>query len=256
MTDTLNLHRWGPSGAPTLILLHGLTDDGTAWPDAVRRWRDHYRIVAVDLRGHGRSPRFDDRQLRRSSEVWLTDVLDVLRGLDTPPVVIAHSLGGLLALRAADAEPTLVRGLVLEDPAQPTGHPEPVPEFVAHQEEFLDRFADGGAAEVARMRTETAWRADEIDAWAAGKPLVDRRMIRDALVLGAPEWEAVFDRLSVLTLVLVPRDGEMAPDEGLIDNPLVRIHRLDGVGHCIRRDDPDLYHGLVDPFLAEITASG
>lgn len=256
MSGGLHTRRWGPADAPILMLLHGLTDDGTAWPDAVRRWRDRYRIVAVDLRGHGRSPRFDDEQLRRSSQVWLTDVLDILRTLDEPPVIVGHSLGGLLALRAADTEPGLVRALVLEDPAQPTGHTAPDPDFVAHQEEFLDRFSDGGAAEIARMHDETAWSTDEIDAWAACKPLVDRRMIRDALVLGAPEWEAVFDRLAVPTLVLVPRGGPMAPDERLIGNPLVRIDRLDGVGHCIRRDDPDLYHGLVDPFLSETTASG
>ncbi|HEY5879751.1 MAG TPA: hypothetical protein VIU11_12645 [Nakamurella sp.] len=64
---------------PSLLLLHGLTEAGTAWPDAVRRWENDYRIVAAELRGHGRSPRFDLEQLRSSSEVWLTDVLGVRR---------------------------------------------------------------------------------------------------------------------------------------------------------------------------------
>ena len=37
MTE-LTLHRYGKPGAPTLVLVHGLTEDGTTWPDAVEHW--------------------------------------------------------------------------------------------------------------------------------------------------------------------------------------------------------------------------
>lgn len=80
-------------------------------------------------------------------------------------------------------------------------------------------------------------------------------MIRDGLVLGEPEWGTVFGRLTVPTLVVVPRDGEMTPDERLIGNPLLRIHYVDGVGRCVRRDDPDAFHAVADPFLAQVTAT-
>lgn len=250
----LTVHRWGPPDAPPLLLLHGLSEAGTAWPDAVRRWQHAYRVIAVDLRGHGRSPRFDEADLHRCHELWLSDVLHLLPTLDRPPILVAHSLGGLLALRAAAAEPRLVRGLVLEDPAEPTGHTVPDPAFVAHQERFLDSFADGGESERARMRVESRWPVDEIDAWAACKPLVDRRMIRHGLTLGEPVWEPLFDRLTVPTLLMLPVNSIMAPDEARIANPLVRFHRVDGVGHCVRRDDPDAYHAVVDPFLAVVTS--
>ena len=36
-----------------------------------------------------------------------------------------------------------------------------------------------------------------------------------------------------------------------ISNPLVRLVLIDGVGHCVRRDAPETYHGLVDPFIEE-----
>ncbi len=175
----LTVHEWGPPDAPPIVLLHGLTEAGTAWPDAVRRWRSSYRVIAPDLRGHGGSPRFDESDLSRCHELWLADVLRLLSGLVTRPAVVGHSLGGLLALRAADAAPTLVRCLVLEDPAKPTGVLDAG--FIAHQERFLDSFADGGHAEQARMRVESGWPADEIESWAACKAQVDRRMIRHGL---------------------------------------------------------------------------
>jgi len=250
VTD-LRLHQFGPDGAPTLLLLHGLTEAGTAWPDAVRRWRGRWRVVAVDLRGHGASPRFTADQHPRSYQVWLDDVLGVLRELPDRPILVGHSLGGLFALRAAAAVPDLVRGVVLEDPARPTGDVEPDPDLVAAQERFLDAFADGTAAEKARMRTDSGWTADEIEAWADCKPLVDRGMIRSGMTLGEADWPDLFDRLVLPTLVVVPESSDMAPKDGEVANPFVSVARIPGVGHCVRRDDPDAYHALVDPFLAE-----
>ena len=43
----------------------------------------------------------------------------------------------------------------------------------------------------------------------------------------------------------------MAPDPSEVTNPLVRLVLLDGVGHCVRRDAPEAYHGLVDPIIEE-----
>lgn len=251
----LTVHHWGPPDAPPIVLLHGLTEAGTAWPDAVGRWQPTYRLIAPDLRGHGHSPRFDQRDLHRCHERWLDDVLELLSGLPTPPVIVAHSLGGLLALRAAVDSPSLVRGLVLEDPAKPTGHAIPDPDFVAHQEAFLDSFVDGGDRQRVRIRAESRWAPDEIDAWAAAKPLVDRSMIRHGLALGDAAWESLFDRLSVPTILVLPVTSEMAPDEGRIANPLVCVHRIDEAGHCVRRDDPASYHTVVDPFLAAVRSS-
>lgn len=250
----LQRYSWGETSNPTIVLLHGLTDAGTTWPDAVRRWQGGYHLIAVDLRGHGRSPRFEPDQLTRCYQWWLSDTLDLLSTLDSAPVVVGHSLGGLFALRAAAARPELVRGLVLEDPARPPGAPTPDPEFVAMNEAFLDSFADGGQTQRDRMRAESRWAADEIDQWAASKPLVDRAMIHDGLTLGDGTWEPVFNGLTVPTLLVAPTDSPMAPDPALITNPLVQQVRLDGVGHTVRRDDAQAYHAVVDPFLAAVTA--
>lgn len=50
------MHRYGTPEAPTVLLVHGLTEAGTAWLDLVTRWGQRFDIVAPDLRGHGKSP--------------------------------------------------------------------------------------------------------------------------------------------------------------------------------------------------------
>ncbi len=250
----IKVREYGTPGRPTIVLVHGLTEAGTCWPDAVARWGDNWHILAVDQRGHGESPRFGAAELSQAPDVWEADLAGVLTGLDTPPVVVGHSLGGLMALRVGAHQPHLMRALVLEDPARPLGAWTPSAEFTAAQEEFLDRFATPAMvdAERARMRVESHWTPDEIDAWAASKPLVDRVMVRRGLFLGDPDLAACLARLTVPTLLIAPEDGEMAPEPGDIPNDLVGQAFVPGVGHCVRRDDPAAYHAVVDAFLAAL----
>jgi len=248
----LTIHRYGNPNARTAVLVHGLTEAGTTWPDLVVHWADDWHVLAPDLRGHGQSPRFTQDELATAPEVQLADIIAVLDAQPEPVVLVGHSLGGLLALRAAIARPDRVWALVLEDPARPTGGRTPDPGFVAQNEDFLDAMADQ-PGEVARMLRTSSWSRAEIDAWAACKPLVDREYIRRGLYLGDDAWEELFDALRVPTLLLVPVDAPMAPRQEELHNDLVQTVVVPGAGHCVRRDQPATYLQALDAFLAEVT---
>lgn len=246
----LTLHRHGEASAPTMLLVHGLTDDGTCWPDAVAHWQADWHIVAVDQRGHGTSPRFAPDELPRAPDVLTDDLIEVLRSLPEPPVLIGHSLGGLVSARAAARAPELVRALVTEDPAKPSGHWQSNPQISAEQIRFVETATADPEAELARMRRETPWTETELLPWARAKAHVDRRYLREGLFLGDAAWESLFDALRVPTLIVVPEGGPMAPDPRLIGNPLVRYRVIAGAGHCVRRDRPDAFYRCVDDFLS------
>ena len=123
----------GPDGAPTLVLLHGITGSAVSLAEAIDHWVGRgYRVLAVDARGHGLSPRWTQARLERAGEVLVEDLVAVLEdletasrgraalGLSTPPapVVIGHSMGAATAMVAAGRRPDLVSGVVLEDPAR------------------------------------------------------------------------------------------------------------------------------------------
>lgn len=252
VVQPLTIHRYGDPGAAPLVLVHGLTDAGTAWPSLIRHWGDRWDVHAPDLRGHGLSPRFTEDQLAVAPDVMLADVVALLEAMPEPAALVGHSLGGLLALRAALVRPELVRALVVEDPAKPAGNT-PDAAFVAAQEVFLDSMSDP-AEHVQRMLTETSWSHDEVEAWAACKPLVDREYIRRGLFLGDPAWQELFDRLTVPTLLVVPPTSDMAPRPEDLHNDLVTTEVVPGSGHCVRRDQSARYHQAVDDFLARAWA--
>jgi len=108
---------------PLLLLLHGLSVDGSVWQAVARRLYPAYSIVAADLRGHG----YSDHPDRGYDAVdYAGDVAELLDGIvvATGPIdVLGHSLGVLAALGAAALRGEHVRRLVLEDP--PLGGPGP-----------------------------------------------------------------------------------------------------------------------------------
>jgi len=247
----LTIHRYGSLNARTVVLVHGLTEAGTTWPDMVGHWGDNWHVLAPDLRGHGQSPRFTKDELDAAPEVMLADVVAILDAQAEPVALIGHSLGGLLALRAAVARPDKIWALVLEDPAQPAAGRTPEPGFVAEIEEFLDTMADQ-PGQMARMQRDSHWSIAEIHAWAGCKPLVDRAYVRDGTYLGDDAWEELFNALRMPTLLLVPTDAPMAPRQEALHNDLVRTLVVPDAGHCVRRDQPARYLRAVDEFLSEV----
>jgi pimeloyl-ACP methyl ester carboxylesterase len=102
---------WGNPDAPPLILVHGGLDNCRSWDWVAREFREHWHVIAPDLRGHGDSAWSQDGAYSFDSFIYdLAELIHVL-GLDKAWVV-AHSLGGNIALRFAGVYPEKVAKLV------------------------------------------------------------------------------------------------------------------------------------------------
>jgi pimeloyl-ACP methyl ester carboxylesterase len=73
---------------------------------------DRHLVIAVDLLGHGASPVPDD-PAEYTRDRALADIDELLAGLDQPPLLVGHSLGGYLALAHAATRPDSSRGVVV-----------------------------------------------------------------------------------------------------------------------------------------------
>ena len=104
------------SGSP-VICIHGLAASLHDWDDLLPALSaSGYHGYALDLLGHGESPKPDSRSYKtkwvlKHLEAWIDSL-----NLNQPPVLIGHSLGGYLALRYALRPPDRVRALVLVNP--------------------------------------------------------------------------------------------------------------------------------------------
>lgn len=113
ISQRLRLHYvdWGNAGAPPLILLHGGRDHCRNWDWVAQRLRADYHIIAPDLRGHGDSQWSPDGHYSMAAHVY--DLAQLIHQQQLAPVtIIAHSLGGHIALRYAGIYPENVARIV------------------------------------------------------------------------------------------------------------------------------------------------
>jgi NAD+ synthase len=112
------LHYVVDGDGPPVILIHGISASLADW------WRlmpllvsAGYRAIAVDLLGHGDSPKPQDPDAYTAENVYtsLEDWIDSL-GLETPFYLVGHSLGGYMSLTYALNHPDRVRAMVLINP--------------------------------------------------------------------------------------------------------------------------------------------
>ncbi len=112
-SQRLRLHYvdWGNPDAPPLLLVHGGRDHCRNWDWVASALRKDWHIIAPDLRGHGDSQWSPDGDYSMAGYIY--DLAQLIHQQNLAPVTImAHSLGGNIALRYAGIYPEAVKKLV------------------------------------------------------------------------------------------------------------------------------------------------
>gem|GEM_PF-5308167 len=100
----------GPLGSPPVLLVHGICASTSYWNCRLGELEESYRCTAMDLLGHGKSPKPGD------SEYSLTEQADAVEPIlkrlaaqsDRPIPIIAHSMGNLVSLELRRRHPELI----------------------------------------------------------------------------------------------------------------------------------------------------
>jgi pimeloyl-ACP methyl ester carboxylesterase len=247
----LATHEWPASethagaAAPVAVLVHGITGWWRTWWRvapvlAARGWR----VVAVDLRGHGMSPPIDGVATAGS---LAADLAVTAESLDVAPVdvIVAHSLGAAVAMELAERRPELARRLVLEDPPGQTRADDL--EFQANLEREVLAARHDPEAEVRRELAENpAWQPE--DAWqnVEGRALCDLEGILASLRADTgvrPPELAPSLRVPALYLVADAKRSALGAERARLLRSLplgAEAVELDS-GHTIHRDRFDAY---------------
>lgn len=224
----------GDEDAPTLLLLHGLAARWQVFAPVLAPLAKSWRLVAPDLRGHGKSDRTPGGRYR------LEDFVDDVRGVlsattDGPVAVWGHSLGGWIGLWLAAREPQRVRGLVVGDAA-------------IYPRDLSPDAAVSYLADLPMVMRSLATSLRQLDAG------VTDSLRRHVLTAGyRPERLLPHVSCPVLLLQGDPAERSLMSGEDVQHAlrllPDARHELLPGVGHGLHIQAPDDVLAVVTPFL-------
>lgn len=104
---------WGTEGRPGLVFVHGGAAHAHWWSFIAPMFSTQWHAVALHLSGHGDS----GRRTRYTHELWASEVMAVCddAGFPGPPVVVGHSLGGMVTIQTAATYGDQLAGAVIVD---------------------------------------------------------------------------------------------------------------------------------------------
>lgn len=109
----IELHHIDTGGDETpLVVVHGLFGSADNWRSHLKQWQRRHRVIAVDLRNHGRSPHVAGMNY----EAMADDLLALLDRLEVESAhLLGHSMGGKVAISLARRAPHRVASLIVAD---------------------------------------------------------------------------------------------------------------------------------------------
>ena len=236
------------SGDPELLFVHGWCCDRTAFRPQFDHFASTHRVTALDLRGCGLSDRPEDGYS-------ITDLADDLARFCAEvgiakPVIVGHSVGGMIGVELAARHPSVPRALVLVDP----GPIDPRLTSVAFFRSFAEQLAGPSGEDARRLYVgDMGARDEELARWIVEMMCAVPLPVATAVIRGMVSWNGV----GALSLCTVPT---LLLRAGLDDDPdAVRLRAIKpdlevgitvGAGHFHQLEVPEQVNAMIERFLA------
>jgi 2-succinyl-6-hydroxy-2,4-cyclohexadiene-1-carboxylate synthase len=246
-----------------VVFLHGMTGSTRDWVNQISVLSPKYRVVALDMRGHGKSAA-PTTEAGYSIPIFAEDVLGLLNLLGIRKCCLAgHSIGGFIALQFALSHADRLAGLVLVDTSSGQFGMDP---NYAKLRQKLDELANSKGTEAAfdydasnnPMRIERFQKHPELRE-------VSRQKVKMTSVAGyiygpraIGKWQPVTPRLSEIRVptLIYWGDEDTAFTEpvkilnkGIAGSILVTVQ---GVGHNPHEEAPEIFDQAVLKFLERV----
>jgi pimeloyl-ACP methyl ester carboxylesterase len=243
----------GPEGARWLTLLHGIGGAGDSWLPVVDELSRHFRLLVPDLRGHGASDKPTSGYLVPD---YARDLEGLLQAFEIDrPLLLGHSLGGLISLTWATDHPRKAAGIAIED-SPLRGGPRVLPRF----DEWIAMNQMEPAELAAHYASEHRdWSKEDCRRRAEGMTSVALPVFTEMRSANVnPDQEDRINPLKVIESPLLLVYGDLETGGMVVPNDAVRLEtelphastvRIPGASHSIHRDRPRELLDIVVPFL-------
>ncbi len=263
MVNDVHLNVEVSGGGPPLVLLHGFTGSAANWQPHSAVFEKQFRIIAVDLLGHGGSDSPVDRA-RYRMERCVENLILVFDHLGLERVsLLGYSMGGRVALHVAAAHPERIRALALEsaspglaDPAERAARmasDEALADFIEREglEPFVDKWEQLPLF-ASQARLSEMMRAELREQRLHNKPHGLANSLRG---LGTGAQSPLWDRLPELRMPTLLIAGELDPKFTTIARsmagalPNARLALVPEAGHTVHLEQPEIFDRLVLEFM-------
>ncbi|WP_445216260.1 alpha/beta fold hydrolase [Bradyrhizobium sp. Pa8] len=241
---------------PPLILLHGLTGSGACWTPLARTLEDRFDVIMPDARGHGASSAPSGGYLYRD---LANDVIGLIEALGlAAPVLLGHSMGGMIAAIVASEVGTAIRGVILADPTFLT----PERQREVYESDVVEqhrRLLGRDKVEVlAEARQRHLHRSLELLELIVEARLRTEISAFEVLTPPNPDYRALVGAIAVPSLLVIGDNGVVSVEtarelQGL--NPRLHYELIPDVGHGLPYDKPDELAAAVRSFLETVVGS-
>ena len=246
----------GPRGGVPVVFIHGFPFDRTMWEPQVREVSKNRRVLAYDVRGHGRSPAGDGQY---SMELFVDDLVMLLDQLKVERAVLCGlSMGGYIALRAAERHPERISGLVLCDtksaPDTDEARIKRAVTIAAVKKDGVPKFANEFVKAVLTentLKTKPAIVASLLTGILGNSPLG----ISGALLAMAARTDttAALAKITVPALILVGEQDKITPpsaSEAMLKAlPKAAMHVIPEAAHMSNLENPAVFNEKLLAFL-------
>ena len=247
----------------TVVFLHGMTGSTLDWVNQIRVLSPDYRVVARDMRGHGKSAAPPGEE-EYSIPIFTEDVFGLLKLLNIEKCcLVGHSVGGFIALQFALKHQDMLAALVLVDTAggQITSAP-----GAAQLRQKLDELARSQGLEAA-FEYDTANNPSRIERFQKHpeqKEIARRKVLMTSVngyiycPKGSAKRETLTPRLSEIKVPTLIYCGEedsaftqavQVLTEGIPGSELVTVK---GVGHSPHEEAPEVFNEALVRFLGKV----
>jgi pimeloyl-ACP methyl ester carboxylesterase len=246
------------STGPVMLFLHGMGGDRNNFDPQIDHFAAHYRAVAWDAPGFGRSRPWDDLSFAAMADAGAA-LLDRVE-TDTA-IIVGHSMGGMIALELAARHSDRLRALVLSGTSPAFGDPNGpwqqqfVRESLAPVENGnrLTDHADALIRNVIGSDADPAGVQLAIDSMARTPHDSYRKVLHNLIEFDRRD---VLPRITVPTLVIAGAEDTKSPPAMLermaAKIPGARFVSLPRAGHLANLEQPGAYNAAIERFLTMI----
>jgi len=244
---------------PPVVLIHGLGNDLRVWDDVARILVKHHRVLRYDVRGFGGT---DKPSGAYSMPQMAHDLAGLLDALEIPTaVVMGVSMGGVIAQRTALDFADRVDALVLVSTSSEVG-PRAAAAWSRLAGMIESRGFDARSADASRaFSPDFAARRPEVVAEMARRNASNDPRAYAAAARASSEygWTDALGSVTVPTLIVQGNEDRLTPPGGSVKMrralPNAHLLLLDGVGHNVQAEQPEVLAYAVVAFLAGIQIS-